>query len=392
VLTRYGWLALMAAGVMLLAGRAFGIIELYVMGAALALLALAALVYVRMARVRLRVSRTVTPSRVHAGDTARVELSAHNRGDRRTPVLRLRDPVGGTRGAQLNLAPLGHGETARAAYRLPTASRGVVRIGPLAVEVGDPLGLAGRTADAAPVLELTVFPVVAHIAAPRGGGDRNPTGATVNANALGRQGDEFFALRDYVVGDDLRRVHWPSTARHDELMVRQDEMPWQDRTTLVLDVRRSAHDADSFERAMSVTASVLSACARERHLTRLLASDATDSTTSSGVAHVESIMEYLARAEPTTQGSLRHCLDGLVRSVQGGFLVAVLGRATTSELDALARLRRVFRAVVVVATLGPLPTRTRLHGSLVLVDATRDGAFAPAWAATVAAERTEVAV
>lgn len=390
MLTRYGWLALVAGGVMLVAGRFFGILELYVMAVALALLAVVALVYVRTARVQLRVSRTVTPSRVHAGDTARVELAATNRGRHRTPVLKLRDPVGGTRGAVLNLAPLAHGETARAAYRLPTAARGVVRIGPLAVEVGDPLGLAARAADAAPVLELTVFPVVERIAAPRGGGDRQPTGARINANAFGRQGDEFFALRDYVVGDDLRRVHWPSTARHDELMMRQDEMPWQDRTTVVVDVRRTAHSAASFERAMSATASVVTACARERHLTRLLSSDETDSTSSSGVAHAESIMEYLARAEPTTQGSLRHCLDRLVRSPQGGFLVAVLGRATSSEVDALARLRRTFRGVVLVATEPPLPTRTALHGAVTVVDATRDDTFAARWGTMVAADQAEV--
>ena len=66
-------------------------------------------------------------------------------------------------------------------------------------------------------------------------------------HALGRTGDDFYALRPYVVGDDLRRIHWPSTARHDELLVRQQEQPWQGRTTVVLDVRRAAHDAASFE-------------------------------------------------------------------------------------------------------------------------------------------------
>jgi len=49
---------------------------------------------------------------------------------------------------------------------------------------------------------------------------------------VGRVGDDFYALRPYVVGDDMRKVHWPSTARRDELMVRQDELPWQGRVTI----------------------------------------------------------------------------------------------------------------------------------------------------------------
>ena len=62
---------------------------------------------------------------------------------------------------------------------------------------------------------------------------------------LGRSGDEFYSLRPYVVGDDLRRVHWPSTARRDELIVRQDERHWQGRTTVLLDVRRAVHTPTS---------------------------------------------------------------------------------------------------------------------------------------------------
>ena len=50
-------------------------------------------------------SRTLSPARVHAGDATRVELGATQPRHRRTPVLRLRDPVGGTRGALLHLAP-----------------------------------------------------------------------------------------------------------------------------------------------------------------------------------------------------------------------------------------------------------------------------------------------
>lgn len=390
MLTRYGWMLLVAAVALVVAGRLFGIVELYVLGAMAGLLPFVALAYVRTARLQLRVTRVVTPARVHAGDTTRVEVAALNRARRRTPVLQLRDPVGGTRGAQLHLAPLVGGETARAAYRLPTTHRGVVAVGPLTVEVADPFGLCSRTVQAAPLLELTVFPKIDRVAAPKGGGDRNPHGVAVHHNAVGRQGDDFYALREYVVGDDLRRVDWKSSARADELMVRQDEMPWQDRTTVVLDLRRAAHDADSLERAVSAAASVLITCAKAGHLLRLVATDGTDSGSLGGLTHVDGLLELLARAELSGSGSLRAELDALARSGTGGIIVAAIGRTTGGELEALARLQKTHRRVVTVVTNGHLPEVPRAARGLLVVDARRDDTFAGRWATLVANDRAEV--
>jgi uncharacterized protein (DUF58 family) len=390
VLTRQGWLAIGVAVVVLLAARAFGIIELYVAGAALALLPIGCLVYVRMAHVRMRVARSLSPTRVHAGDTTRVELGATNLANRRTPVLRLRDPVAGTRGALLHLAPLKPGESARAAYRLPATKRGIIAVGPLTLEVADPFGMASQSAVGAPALELTVYPHVDRVAAPGGGGDSNPHGAAANPYALGRQGDDFYALREYVVGDDLRRVHWPSTARRDELMMRHDEMPWQARTTVVLDVRRASHSAASLERAVSAAASVMTAAARAQHLTRFLASDSVDSSLGSGIAHTEGIMEYLARVETVGHGSLRYVFETLARGGQGGVLVTVLGKATPGELDTLARLHRSFRTVIAIVTEAPIPFPSPIQARLVRIDATRDGSFPAHWASMVRGDRAEV--
>src|SRR5438270_830794 len=84
-------------------------------------------------------------------------------------------------------------------------------------------------------------------------------GADSRVELIVGSGDEFYALRAYEVGDDLRRVHWPSTARRDDLMIRQHEMPWQGRATVLLDVRQGAHTEQSLEQAVSATASLLTA-------------------------------------------------------------------------------------------------------------------------------------
>ena len=255
-------------------------------------------------------------------------------------------------------------------------------IGPLTVEVQDPFGVARHKRAGAPRLELTVFPHVDVIMAPPGGGDRDPLGTAVHHRSIGRQGDEFYSLREYVVGDDLRRVHWRSTARNDELMVRQDEMPWQDRTTVVLDVRRAAHSEESIERAVSAAASVVTAAFRFQHHLRLVSSDGVDAGLGNSLGHVEAIMEYLATVDASGHGSLRGLLDRLRRSPQAGSLVAVLGKATKNELEALASLRRSFGAVVVVVTDGAERPMTG-NLPLAVVDARRDGTFAAGWASMV---------
>jgi uncharacterized protein (DUF58 family) len=390
MITRAGWLLLIAGGGLLFAGRAIGTIELFVAGATVLALVAASWTYVRLAQVRLRVARTLTPTRVHAGDNARVEVSAANSGGSRTPVLRLRDPVDGTRGALLNLAPLRKGDIARAAYRLPTRQRGLVTIGPLAVEISDPFGLARRAAIAAPLVDLTVYPAVDDIALPSGGGDHDPNGGATHRNALGRQGDDFYALRPYVVGDDLRRVHWPSTARRDDLVVRQDEQPWHDRVSVVLDVRKVAHTPASFERAVSAGASVVSAAWRRRTTLHVLTTDGVDTGAEGGLAAVDAVLTYLATVQPSAPGSLRSLLDQLSRAHTGGLLVVVLGRTTASEIEALARLGRAYRPLVAVVTEGSVPQARVKAGAVRLIDATHDGGFGAAWQATFGAVRLTV--
>jgi uncharacterized protein (DUF58 family) len=375
VLTRQGLLTIVAGVVLVVTGRVFAVTELYVAGAALVMLPLACLVYVRFTHLRLRIGRVVTPTRVHAGDLARVEVRARNVHNRPTPVLRLRDPVGGTRGAELSLAPLTEGEVARAAYRLPTARRGVVRIGPLEVDIADPLGLARRSAIASPRLDLTVFPHIEVVNAPRGGGERDPHGSTVQ-NTLSRQGDEFFGLREYVVGDDLRHVHWASSARFGDLMIRQDETPWQDRSTVLLDVRRSAHTEQTFEAAVSAAASIVTAAGIGRHFVRFLTTAGIDSGFGAGEAHVEAILEHLAVVESWTLGSLREVLVGLRRGPRGGAFVGVLGRGGAHEIELLASLTRGFKRVYVLAPDVAGSERNSRRIAVVRYDA---NGFGPAW-------------
>jgi len=320
------------------AGRILGVFELYILGGATAGLILVAALYVGLVRLRLRVSRQVRPFRIHAGSPARVDLELQNRG-RRTPVLRIRDAVSGTAGADLTTGPLRRDELASAAYRIPTERRGILGIGPLTVEVTDPFRLATVQVRGAERTELTVLPRVKSISPPPYTVGRDPHGAADNPNSLGRVGDDFYALRYYTVGDDLRRVHWPSTARVGELMVRQHELPWQGRTTVMLDTRIGDATDDEFETAVSVAASLVEACARRHDLVRVVTTDGGDSGFAAGHAHADAVMEYLATAHRSGHGTLHGALTNLRRSTEGGAFVAVGAAMGPADIDAVLRLR-----------------------------------------------------
>jgi uncharacterized protein (DUF58 family) len=383
VLTRQGRLTLVAAVGLLVAGRVLGSVELYIFATVLIALVAACAAKVGVTRIRMEVSRELRPPRVHAGTPSRVEVVVRNQGPGRSPLLSLHDAVSGTRGARLLVGPLTAGASAHAAYRLPTDRRGILTIGPLDIELSDPFGMAKVTMTASGASELTVYPRVDELSPLPLTTGNDPLAGAEHPNALGRGGEDFYALRDYVVGDDLRRVHWPSTARHDDLKVRQDELPWQGRATVLVDVRATTNTADSLELVISAAASIVAAAGRRQDLIRLVSTDGADSGFAAGHAHVEAIMEHLASVEATNESNFERVLDRLGRGASGGALVVVVALARTNEIERLSRLRPRFGSLRVVQfdrsswdrTAAPDPTRPR--GNLIRV--TDDLPFAAAW-------------
>jgi uncharacterized protein (DUF58 family) len=379
VLTRQGWLCLWGGIGVLALARLLGIGELYVFGAVAVGLLAFAVGYVRLTRLDLQVDRQVHPSHVHARQVSRVDLRIRNLRRVATPVLRLRDPVSGTSGAELLVPPLDEGAASTASYRLPTDRRGIVRVGPLRVVVADPFGLAQASAIAAPVVDVTVFPEVDDIRPVPFTTGNDPMAGVLQPHALGRIGDDFYALRPYVVGDDLRRIHWPSTARHDELLVRQQEQPWQGRTTVLLDVRRATHDAESLEVAVSAAASIVTANSARHDLVRLATTDGADSGFGAGGVHVQALLEHLAVVQASGSASLRAMLDVLHRDGQGA-LILVVSQTSGDDLLSTARLRQRFGTVTIVSVeRAGAPRGSAAPPSTSILRITKDAPFATVW-------------
>jgi uncharacterized protein (DUF58 family) len=382
VLTRQGWLVGIGAGVLLLGGRVLGLFEVFALGVVALVLLVGSLVLVRASRLQLEVGRVIHPARVHVGQRSRVDLSVRNRRGRRTPVLRLRDPVSGTRGADLLVPPLAPSERSVAAYRLPTDRRGIVEVGPLEVVVSDPFGLVDMATDAAPEVRLTVLPHVDHVQPMPYTSAHDPQAGIRQLNSLGRTGEEFYALRPFTVGDDLRRVHWPSSARLDELMIRQNELPWQGRTTVLLDVRDATHRGDSIEVAVSAAASVVAATARRQDLVRLVTTSGSDSDFAPGAEHVHALMEHLAVVPTDATADLHRSLDALTRRAAGGALVAIVADVPLDDVRALQLLRSRFGSVTVVQvdrSAWDVRAAVGHPAAPEVVHVTRDVPFAAAW-------------
>jgi uncharacterized protein (DUF58 family) len=355
------------------AGRVFGVLELYLLGTALLLAAIGAVIAVRFRPVRLRIARRVTPNRVHAGDTARVELAVANRTRLRQPLLVLRDPVSNTRGARLQLAPMAAGETARASYRLPTQARGQLTIGPLRLERTDALGLATREAIAAAATTVTVLPKWYPVAVPGAGVVNGPLGQHLRMRALARSGDEFRSLRDYAPGDDLRRISWRASARSENLKVRENESSGSSDLTVVLDLGAAGYDEPAFERAVSAATSIVVSAAERGRAVRFLTTGGFEHAT--GTVGADLLLEYLAGVQPIEGAGIDRIFGQLNTRSSGGLLVAVTGAATAGVLGSLRNTPSA-DAVVVVATAGPVPAS---RAGLFVVDASVDDAFPAAW-------------
>ncbi len=349
--TRSGWAVLFGAGVCFVTARILGAIEIDVLAAAL--LTLFALAFLSLAwrRPSVRVERTITPSLLRVGLAARVDVVFNNRRTVATPVLLVEDRLDNTVAARVHLAPLRNRARAVLAYRLLTPHRGEPYIGPLDLIASDAFGLIELRQRLDNGVRTTVRPALMQLAALRANAGFDPSADLQPERTLSQTGDEFYALRPYVPGDEPRRVHWKASARSDDLVVRQDERPRSGRVTVVLDTTRSAYGEDpaEFDRACSVAISALTAAWRGGDSIRFLTS--VRGTVSDIVSRrdLEAIDERLAVIDLSGDASLLRCMDELGRAGHGGTVVVISGRDRAELATTVASARRSFSLVVPVA-------------------------------------------
>jgi uncharacterized protein (DUF58 family) len=269
-------MVLVSAGGAIFIGRLFGVIELFVIGAAMIVAALVAWLVVTVRRPQVEVNRWIRPSVLTAGDVGRVEVLVEQVGRTRSPAFELVEPVGATRTARMTVAPLGPGSDVSAGYRIPTDRRGVLTIGPLTAYRQDVLGLARSTIEVAGVEDVLVSPRAHLLDMPLLG--QGVLGRHLLALAQRLGPGDFHSLRDYVDGDEPRSIHWRASARSENLKVRQHSVEGLQRCVVLLDqhVPAGPDGEAAFERAVTAAASVVHSADRAGLTTRFVTTDGAD--------------------------------------------------------------------------------------------------------------------
>lgn len=329
--------------------------DLMRIAALLVVLPFASALLLGRARYRLALTRTLTPPRVVAGTTARVRLEIENLTRVPTRVLLAEDQLPYALGAapRFVLARLPGSRRAAVTYSVRSPVRGRFPIGPLRLQVTDPFGMCEVARSFGATDPLVVVPRTWPLLPLDAGGQWAGSGDSVSRTAAA-SGEDDVATREYRHGDDLRRVHWRSTAHRGELMVRRDEQPRQMQASVLLDCRADGHrgegPASSFEWAVSAAASVATSLAEQRYGVRLLLDDHPDPWTPP--FHADScgqLLDRFALIEPGDADRLIGAVTALASSGGDGLVVAVLGEVDEGVAAALARLgRKGTRGVVLL--------------------------------------------
>lgn len=377
--TGRGWAAIGVSAALFVLWAGFG--ELDLMTTAVFLLAAVAIgmVFVRLASTEVAVWRRIFPTQVHEGDTVMVEMDVL--AGRRLRNVELEDTVHGLGTATFAAGGARRGEALTARYEVRCRGRGVFTVGPALLSISDPFSLTERHTLVGEVDRLTVFPRVEKLIGLPVVRGLDPTVASTRPTSAPFGGEDFFTLREYQIGDDLRKVHWPSSAKRDDLMIKQLEVPWQNRALVLLDTRAHRYPVpEAFEQAVRGAASAV-AHLHTSGFSPELWSSARSARTRATDRYIDA-METLATVQPGDRLELRQTVSRLLRhGGGGGALVIVTGAPDEGLVGAHRLLTAHFtRTILMAVTDDPDAAAARVQGiDAVNVTIGSQGRWAPAW-------------
>lgn len=360
--------------VLLVSAFATGYAELFGLAIACALALVAALAQLAR-RPRFDVHREITPDRLQRGAAAVGLLEVRNAGRGGTPAVTAVDLLGRRR-SEIDVPRLAPGAAWRTTYTLDTSRRGAFLVGPLTLEQRDVFSLLERRRALGRALPLWVHPTVHAVSAPPGALARDLDGPESSSAVEGSIA--FSGLRDYQPGDDLRQVHWRTTARTGTLVVRTHVDTSRPDVLLLLDDRHASHETDDgFEEAVSLVASLAVGTMRAGFTARV----ELVSRTPFARGDATTVLDELAAVERTDPArevtSLGRAAQEASRGAGGSCAVAVLGPGAALEIGDLSALQRRWRTVAAaVVSSTPMSGRT---GGIELLAGTDAAALAAEW-------------
>lgn len=259
IVRQVGWTVLVGGVLCLLIGVLAHWREFTVIGIGGLVLLLLCLPFLA-GRTSVAVDLTLEPERVVAGDSVAAGVVVLNTAATRLLPTTLEVAVS-TAVHRYSVGALAPGGRHEETFTIRTERRGVIGVGPVLTRRGDPLGLFSRDVEWTPRREVLVRPSMIGLDQLGAGLLRDLEGVTTDA--VSQSDLAFHALREYVPGDDLRHIHWRSSAKamaasgESHLLVRQYLDTRRSHAVLVVDDSESAWpDPEDFETAMSIAASI----------------------------------------------------------------------------------------------------------------------------------------
>lgn len=345
--TSRGWAAVGVSAALLALWAGFGEIELLATAVFLLVTVAAGTLFVHLTSPRLEVSRKIHPLPVHEGEQVTVEVDVAT--TRAARNFSLEDTVHGLGSVYFAAAVTRPGERLLARYEVYCRARGAYQVGPAEASVTDPFALAERRSALGSPDRLIVYPKVEPLDEFPPVRGLDPAVQSTRPTFIPHGGEDFFTLREYQIGDDLRKVHWPSSAKRDELMIKQLEVPWQARALVVLDQRAERYTSpEAFEHAVRGAASVVAHLYQGGFSPELWTAERAAGLRSD--SRYTQAMEMLATVAPIHHLDLHRTVTRLRRSgVGGGALVVVTGVPDEGVLGAFRALAQDFVRTVVLA-------------------------------------------
>jgi len=340
--TKRGWTAFGVGAFLWIAARFMGSPDLHMIAAGVIVLPVLAMAFVRWGRVRVDVARHLSSPRVYPGHRVTVTLTVRNEGRSTISFMLLEDalPAALGRPARVVVTGIPSQNAQTVSYSVLCRHRGRFQIGPLSIFVADPFGLARVRVQTTDTSELVVYPMVEDLEPWRLATQGVGAGESA-VRYLHRSVAEFYTMREYVTGDDLRRIHWPSVAHTGRLMIRQDESTRRSSAMLFLDNRSGAlggNGSAGFERAVSVTASV----GRVLLLAGFTLTLATADAPAAPIGE-EGLLELLAGAGPARMHGIGDALGALRASARAESTLAFVGALPQAvEVAAMSRIGTAF--------------------------------------------------
>lgn len=318
------------------------------LGLLLVLLPAISVLFIARTKLRLTCERGFEHGEMPIGDTLEATLALEKRGNLPAGLLLFEENVPAALGRRprFGVNNLTGSWRREVSYPLEGKQRGRYQIGPLLVRSRDAFNLVKFDRQFTATAEVLVTPRIHPLGAMGnvlGGG----TSGETRPQRLGVIGSDDVLIREYRQGDDRRRIHWRSTARRGELMVRREEQAWDPSVTIILDSRAVAHGGpgreSSFEYAVSCAASMALHFLGNGFTVDLFDSggpmlsrdfDHTHSTTRQHVVH------SFTDAHPRPEKTLTEALGSPMIGHQGRLIVAVTGRLNPADAEALLRTRR----------------------------------------------------